>query len=74
MNIFKILFYLIAKKKKVIRIKEPISYITQSSKEGQLLVTSWDGNIYLFEYPNISYYLEYNKQVKHKIKFNEFFV
>ena len=50
-----------SKQKKVIRIKEPISYIAQSSKEGQLLVTSWDGNIYLFECPNISYYLKYNK-------------
>ena len=44
--------------------KGPISCITQSSKDGKILVSCWDGNVYLFEKPNINYYLSYyNKKV-----------
>ena len=35
-----------------------ISCITQSKKTGKILITCWDGNVYLFSTPNISYYLE----------------
>ena len=34
-----------------------ISCITQSQKTGKLLITCWDGNVYLCSAPNISYYL-----------------
>ena len=34
-----------------------ISCITQSKKTGKLLITCWDGNVYLFSAPNISFYL-----------------
>ena len=33
--------------------KGPVSCITQSSKEGDILVSCWDGNIYLFGNINI---------------------
>ena len=51
----------------------PISCITQSSIDGKVLVTCWNGNIYIFEYADISYYIEYDKQVNEKISFNKFF-
>lgn len=40
-----------------------ISCIIQSKKTGKILITSWDGNVYLFSAPNISYYLnkDHNK-------------
>lgn len=31
----------------------PISCITQSSFDGKILVTCWDGNVYLFGHPNM---------------------
>ena len=34
-----------------------ISCITQSQETGKLLITCWDGNVYLCSAPNISYYL-----------------
>ena len=55
------------------RFKGPISCITQSSKDKTTLVTCWDGNIYLFESPDINYYLEFDKQVENRIYFKEFF-
>ena len=48
-----------------------ISCITQSQKTGKLLITCWDGNVYLFSAPNISYYLnqdlEEEKNKKNKM-------
>ena len=38
-----------------------ISSIIQSKFTGEILVTSWDGNVYLFSEPNIIYYLDYDK-------------
>ena len=35
-----------------------ISCITQSKITGNILVTSWDGNVYLFSPPNIDFYYE----------------
>ena len=40
--------------------KGPISCITQANKDGKLIVTCWDGNVYLFESPNIEYYLRFD--------------
>ena len=40
--------------------KGPISSILQSKKNGNLLITSWDGNVYLFKPPNIEYFLFYD--------------
>ena len=51
----------------------PISCITQSSTDGKILITCWDGNIYLFDYPKISYYVEYDEKIENKIEFNTFF-
>ena len=50
-----------------------ISCITQSSIEGRILISCWDGNIYLFDSPDINYYINYDKQVDTKITFNDFF-
>ena len=41
----------------------PISCITQSKKDGNLLITCWDGNVYLVDQPNISFYLEQDEQI-----------
>ena len=55
------------------RFNGPISCMTQSNLDGKILVTCWDGNIYLLDYADIRKYLEYDKQIKEKISFNEFF-
>ena len=39
-----------------------ISCITQSSI-GNIIITCWDGNVYLFSPPNIDYYLKYNNNI-----------
>ena len=41
----------------------PISCITQSKKDGNLLITCWDGNVYLIDQPEISFYLEQDEQI-----------
>jgi WD40 repeat protein len=46
----------------------PISCIAQSSKDGKIFVTCWDGNVYLFDPPNIEYYLKFDELIKN----NEF--
>ena len=43
--------------------KGPINCITQSSKDGAILVSCWDGRIYLFKI-NIEDYLKYDKNDK----------
>ena len=53
--------------------KGPISCITQSSIDGKLLISCWDGNIYLFDKPNIEYYLEYDKLINKNMSFKKFF-
>ena len=42
--------------------KGAVSCIIQSSKEGDILVSCWDGNVYLFGNINIDFYLENDKQ------------
>ena len=44
-----------------VKFKRNISSIVQSKLTGEILVTSWDGNVYLFSEPNIIYYLDYDK-------------
>ena len=41
----------------------PISCITQSRKDGNLLITSWDGNVYLVNQPDINFYLKQDRQI-----------
>ncbi len=40
-----------------LRFDNPISCITQSKITGNILITSWDGNVYLFKPPNIHFFL-----------------
>ena len=42
----------------------PISGITQSSVDGKIFVTCWDGNVYLFDHPNINCLLDWFKDIK----------
>jgi hypothetical protein len=42
--------------------KRTISCIKQSKISGEIYVTSWDGFVYLFSPPNISYYLNEDKK------------
>ena len=44
--------------------KGPISCITQSKQDGNLLITCWDGNVYLVNKPNISFYLKQDKEIE----------
>ena len=44
--------------------KGPISCITQSKKDGNLLITCWDGNVYLVDGPNIQIYYKQDEQIK----------
>ena len=53
--------------------KRTISCIKQSKVSGEIYVTSWDGFVYLFSPPNISYYLnedkkEYGKKLDNILK------
>ena len=50
-----------------------ISCITQSQKTGKLLITCWDGNVYLCQAPNISFYLnqDLEEDKNKKNKYNE---
>ena len=52
------------KSKKFKGFKGPISYITQSKNDGKILITCWDGNVYLFNPPNIECYLKYDEMIK----------
>ena len=54
-------------------IKEPISSIIQSSIDGKILITSWDGNVYLFEHPNLDDYLNFDEKFNNK-QANSFFM
>ena len=43
----------------------PISCITQSKRSGKILVSCWDGNISLFDYPRIDTFLRYDEKTKY---------
>ena len=45
----------------------PISCITQSSVDGKILATCWDGNVYLFDHTNIQLYLDYEEKTKNDL-------
>jgi len=45
--------------------KKPISCMKQSKKNGKILITSWDGNVYSFSYPKIEQFLDYDEQMKY---------
>ena len=47
-----------------------ISCIIQSSINGDIIASSWDGNVYLFEI-NLEYYLNYNKNQLYKGLIND---
>ena len=49
--------------------KGAVSCITQSSKEGDILVSCWDGNVYLFGNINIDHYLIYDKEEEELFKY-----
>ena len=49
-------------KNKFINFKGPISCITQSSINGDILISCWGGNIYLFSNVNFDFVLNYDKQ------------
>jgi hypothetical protein len=46
----------------------PISCITQSKKDGNLLITCWDGNVYLIDKPYIKSYFQHDEQIKKSAK------
>ena len=52
--------------------KGPISSIIQSSKDGSILITCWDGNVYLLDI-DMEYYIKYDAQVKNKELYEKFF-
>ena len=52
-------------------LKKPISYITQSSSDENLLVTCWDGNVYLLSSLNIEAYLNFDKLFEKDITFDD---
>jgi len=53
------------KNKKFKGFKKPISCMKQSKKNGKILVTCWDGNVYLFSCPKIEQFLDYDEQIKY---------
>lgn len=50
----------IPKAKEFKGFRGPISNIIQSKKNGKILLTCWDGNIYLFNSPNFDYFIFYD--------------
>ena len=51
------------------KFKGPISCIIQSNTDGKILISCWDGNIYLLDKPNIEDYLKYDEKIKKKLFF-----
>ena len=50
--------------------KKPISCMIQSKKDGKIIITSWDGNVYLFSNPKFESFLGSEEEVNN---FNNFF-
>ena len=50
--------------------KKPISCMIQSKKDGKILITSWDGNVYLFSNPKFESFLDYEEENNFKYFFN----
>ena len=55
------------------KFKKPISDIIESKIDGNILITCWDGNVYMLLYPNIEYYLKNDQIIEKKNSFEEFF-
>ena len=55
----------IQKKNKFKGFRRPISCIIQTKKRGRLLVSCWDGNVYLFSRPKIETFLNYEEKIKY---------
>jgi len=56
---------------KFIRLKKPVSCITQSRSDDNLLITCWDGNVYSLEILNIKNYLKYDERIEKNILFKD---
>jgi len=56
---------------KFIRLKKPVSCITQSRSIDNLLITCWDGNVYSLEILNIKNYLKYDELFEKNIFFKD---
>jgi len=52
--------------------KKPINCIIQNKKNGEILSSSWDGNLYLFDRPNINYFSKYEKIYENNFLFKKF--
>jgi hypothetical protein len=50
--------------------KKPISCMIQSKKDGKIIITSWDGNVYLFSNPKFESFLDSEEEENN---FNNFF-
>ena len=61
------------KNKNFNNFKRPISSIIQSNIDGNILITCWDGNVYLLSLPDIEYYLKYDEKVENNVSFKKFF-
>ena len=55
----------------IVLFKKPISCITQSSSDENLLVTCWDGNVYLLTTVNIKAYLNFDNLIEKDISIND---
>ena len=66
---------IIDKKDNLKSFRGPISSIIQdkTNELGNILITCWDGYVYLFSSLNIKYYLKYDEEVKNNILFEELF-
>ena len=52
--------------------KKPINCIIQNKKNGDILSSSWDGNFYLFNPPNIKYFSKYEKIYENNLLFKNY--
>jgi len=52
--------------------KKPINCIIQNKKNGEIISSSWDGNLYLFDRPNINYFSKYEKIYENNFLFKKF--
>ena len=51
----------------------PISSIIQTRTNGNILITCWDGNVYLFSCSYFDYFLKHDEDIGEDISFHKFF-